>query len=232
MGVYTRPNIVTNGLILNLDALNKKSYPGSGTIWNNLSSTTISGSLFNNPTLTTDAGNSLSFSSAASQYGTVVNPGDLSNWTAETFVKFNSSYSTKVSMVIGGQYNGSNKLNFTIGTNNAPINYNIAVGFFDGAWRSTTGVAYPVGAWVYITGTYDGSVVRQYTNGLQAQTLNYTGTPSSGGELRINRRWDDVVSSGNLFDTNIAVIRVYNRALSAQEVQQNYNALKSRFNLI
>jgi hypothetical protein len=40
-----------------------------------------------------------------------------------------------------------------------------------------------------------------------------------------------LVSSGNLFDTNIAAVRLYNRALTASEVQQNFNAIRGRFGI-
>ena len=228
MGVGYNSRIITNGLVLCLDAGNTKSYSGSGTTWNDLCSVKNNATLFGTPTQTSGY---LSFASASSQYATVSSPGNLSNWTAEVSVRFTSSYSTKVAMVVGGQYNGVNMINFTIGTNNAPTNYNIAVGFFDGAWRSTTGISYALNTWVHITGTYDGSVIRQYTNGVQVDSLNYIGTPSSGGEVRINRRWDDVVTSGNLFDTNISNIKIYNRALTAAEVQQNFNAIRGRFGI-
>ncbi len=231
MGRYHSPQIVTSGLVFCLDAGNNKSYVGTGVTWRDLSSTKNNGTLTGSPTYSSTSGGYLSFASASSQYATATNLGSLSTWTAEAFVRFTSSYSTKVSMVIGNQYNGASSLNFSIGTNNAPINYNIAVGFFDGAWHNTTGVAYAQNTWVHITGTYDGSVIRQYTNGTQVDSLNYAGTPTSGGEIRINRRWDDVVSSSNLFDTNIAAVRVYNRALTAAEVQQNYNTLKGRYGI-
>ena len=202
-----------------------------GTTLTDLSLTKNNATLTNTPTFSNTNGGYLSFSSASSQYGTASNLGSLTRWTVETFVRFTSSYGTKVAMVVGNQYNGSASLNFTIGTNNAPTNYNIAVGFFDGAWRSTTGINYALNTWHHIVGTYDGTTIRQYTNGTQVDSLNYTGTPSSGGEVRINRRWDDVVSSGNMFDSNIATVRIYNRALTAAEVQQNYLATKSRFGL-
>lgn len=222
------PKIVTNGLVLYLDAANTKSYTSGSATWRDVSRSASSSSLSGTPTYSS---NYLGFASANSQYATAPSPGDLPNWTAEAFVRFTSAYSTKVAMVVGGQYNGSNKLNFTIGTNNAPTNYNIAVGFFDGTWHSTTGIAYALNTWVHITGTYDGTTIRQYTNGVQVDSLAYTGTPSSGGEIRINRRWDDIVSSGNLFDTNIGIVKVYNRALSATEVLQNYNATRNRYGL-
>jgi Concanavalin A-like lectin/glucanases superfamily len=231
MAINYNPRIVTDGLIFALDAGNTKSYPGSGSTWTDRSLSRNNATLLNTPSFNSSNGGHLSFASASSQYATATNPGNLSTWTAEAMVRFTSSYSTKVAMVIGNQYNGASSLNFTIGTNNAPINFNIAVGFFDGAWRSTTGINYALNTWVHITGTYDGSVIRQYTNGVQVDSLNYVGTPTSGGEIRINRRWDDVVSSGNLFDSNIAAVRVYNRALTAAEVSQNFNALRGRFGI-
>lgn len=231
MATNYNPCIITSGLIFALDAGNTKSYVGSGTTWTDLSlrknTTTLSGT----PSYSSTNGGYLSFASASSQYATATNPGSLTNWTVETMVRFTSSFNGKVAMVIGGQYDGVSNLNFTIGTNNAPTNYNIAVGFFNGAWRSTTGVNYALNTWVHITGTYDGSTVRQYTNGVQVDSLVYSGTPASGGEIRINRRWDDVVSSSNLFDSNIAVARIYNRALTVAEVSQNFNALRGRFGI-
>lgn len=231
MGLNHSPRIVTDGLVMCLDAANVKSYPGSGSSWSSAANSAYTTTLFNSPAFSNTNSGYISFSSASSQYATSATPGDLSRWTIEAFVRFTSSYSTKVATVICGQYNGSNKLNFSMGTNNAPTNYNIAIGFFDGSWHNTTGVNYALNTWFHIVGTYDGSTIRQYTNGNLVDSLNYTGTPSSGGEVRINRRWDDIVSSGNLLDTNIAKIQLYNRALSLDEIRQNFNASRGRFGI-
>jgi hypothetical protein len=201
------------------------------TTWTDRSLSKNNATLSNIPTYSSTDGGYLSFDSASSQYATASNPGSLTRWTAEAMVRFTSSYGTKVAMVVGGQYDGVSNLNFTLGTNNAPTNYNIAVGFFNGAWRSTTGINYALNTWHHIVGTYDGSTIRQYTNGVEVDSLVYSGTPASGGEIRINRRWDDVVSSSNLFDSNIAEVKVYNRALTAAEVSQNFNALRGRFGI-
>ena len=231
MGSHYNSRGVTNGLVFCLDAANIKSYPKSGSTWSNFITGTNNATLQNSPTYNTANGGYIAFSSSSSQYANAATLGSLTRWTVEVAVRFTASYSTKVAMVVGGQYDLSSNLNFTIGTNNAPINYNIAVGFFNGAWRSTTGVAYAQNQWVHITGTYDGSTVRQYTNGTQVDSLSYTGTPASGGEVRINRRWDDVVSSGNLFDTNIGIIRIYNRSLTAAEVRQNFSNIRGRYGI-
>lgn len=231
MSIFYNPKTITDGLVLCLDAANRKSYPGSGSTWTNRSGLSNNGTLVNTPTFSSENRGYLSFASASSQYATATNLGSLSRWTVETVVRFTAAYNTKVAMVVGNQYNGASSLNFSIGTNNSPTNFNIAVGFFDGTWHNTTGIAYDQNTWFHITGTYDGSTIRQYTNGTQVDSLNYIGTPTSGGEIRINRRWDDVVSSSNLFDSNIPMVRIYNRALTASEISQNFNALRGRYGI-
>lgn len=230
MSLFHSPRITTSGLIFCVDAANTKSYTGSGSTWTDLSTVKNNSTLFATPTFNSANAGYLSFASASSQYATATDQGNLSTWTCEAFVRFTSVYSTKVSSIVCNQFNGSN-LNFSIGTNNAPNNYNISVGFFNGAWRTTTGVLLAQNTWFHVVGSYDGTTIRQYTNGSQVDSLNYTGTSSSGGEIRINRRWDDVVSSGNLLDTNISLVRIYNRALLLSEIQQNFNATCSRFGI-
>jgi hypothetical protein len=122
------------------------------------------------------------------------------------------------------------KLNFSIGTNNAPVNLNLSVGFYDGTWRATTGVVPQVGVWYQVVGTYDGSVVRQYVNGVASGgTVNYVGTPESGGEVRLMRRWDSALTSGNLTDGDLAIVKIYNGPISAEEVLNSYNTTYTRF---
>lgn len=223
-------NITTNGLIFSVDAGFTTSYYTSGSTWNDISLSGATATLYNTPSFSGSSGGFLRFSKSSSQYATSTNIGNLSNWTAEAWVRFNSSLTNQVAMVIGNQYNGSNAINFTIGTNGAPTSYNIQSGFFDGTWRNTTGFTPSLDTWYHIVGTYDGSTIRQYVNGnASGGTLNYVGTPTSGGEIRMMRRWDDAVSSGNLFDGDLAIVRIYNRAITSGEVLQNYNAQVSRF---
>ena len=225
-------SIVTNGLVLSLDAGFVTSYYTSGSTWIDISLSGSTGTLSNSPSYFDTSGGYLRFSKNSLQYGTVPNIGSKSNWTVETWVRFNSSLNGQVAMVLGNQYNGSNAINFTIGTNGAPGSYNIQAGFFDGGWRNTTGFAPSLNTWYQIVGTYDGSTIRQYVNGsVSGGTLNYVGTPVSGGEIRIMRRWDSTVNSTDLFDGDLAIGRIYNRALTATEVSTNFNAQKSRFGL-
>jgi hypothetical protein len=61
--------------------------------------------------------------------------------------------------------------------------------------------------------------------------LSYTGTPQSGGEIRIARRWDSPLTSSNMMPADIGVIKIYSRALSGSEVTENFEALRDRYGL-
>jgi hypothetical protein len=126
----------------------------------------------------------------------------------------------------------NDKLNFSIGTNNAPVNLNLSVGFYDGDWHTTTGIVPQVGVWYQVVGTYDGSVVRQYVNGVASGgTVNYVGTPESGGEVRLMRRWDETNISTNLVDGDLSIVKIYNLALNSGEISTNFDENKNRFGL-
>lgn len=223
-------SITTNGLVFSVDAGFSPSYYTSGSVWTDISLSGSTTTLFNNPTYSGSSGGYLTFSKSSSQYATCPNIGSKPNWTCEVWVRFNSSLTNQVSSVVTNQYNLASSLNFSIGTNNSPSSYNLVVGFFDGAWRNTTGFAPALNTWYQVVGTYDGSVLTQYVNGTPSGgTLNYVGTPSSGGEIRLMRRWDSTVSSTNLIDGDLAIVRIYNRSLNSEEVLNNYNAQSTRF---
>lgn len=226
-------SITSNGLIINLDAKFYPSYPISGLTWSNIGTTTSSPNaiLQGSPSPTIDeSGLSIVFSDSNSNYANMTTPGNLSTWTCEVWFYLTKALTGKVTSIICGAYDATSKLNFTIGTNNAPTNTNLAVGFFDGSWHSTTGFIPDINTWYQVVGTYDGTTLRQYVDGVaNGGTLAYTGTPQSGGEIRLMRRWDSPISSSNLVDGKLAIARVYNRALSDSEILTNYNAQSSRF---
>jgi hypothetical protein len=72
--------------------------------------------------------------------------------------------------------------------------------------------------------------VRQYVNGVASGgTVNYVGTPESGGEVRLMRRWDFPEIASNFVDGDLAIVKIYNKAISGSEVLQNYNDNYTRF---
>lgn len=226
------PKVVTSGLIYNLDAANAKSYVSGASTWNDLTPTARNASFVTKAPSYQVIG-SLDFKDTDFGYAdTNYNFGSLRNWTVEAWARIGASLTGKVTTIVTNQYNLSTDLNFSLGTNNAPSSYNLVVGFFNGAWRNTTGHTPPLNTWFQIVGSYDGNTVRQYYNGAVTSSLSYTGTSSTGGTVRIAARWDDLTqTTQNYFSGSIAAVRIYNRTLSDIEVLQNYNALKGRFNL-
>lgn len=235
---FTGAPIIDNSLKFWLDAGQNTSYSGTGTTWTDISSSGANATLFGAPTYSsTNYGGAFTFVPASSQYATTsTNLGNMSTWTIEAAFKVSANLTNQVTTILTNIYNGASSLNFSMGTNNAGVvpgaaQWNICVGFFDGSWRNTTGFAPVLNTWYHVVGTYNGSTIVQYLNGVQNSTLNYSGTPTSGGAIRIARRWDDVVTSTNLFPGDISVIKIYNRALSLDEVTSNYNALRNRYGI-
>ena len=224
------PSALPSNLLIYLDSGNLLSYPTTGSTWTDLAGGNNNATLFNSPTYSSNYSGILSFDDASLEYGTIPNIGDLTNWTVEVWFRLTTALTGKVTSIVSNQFNLVNRLNFSIGTNNAPTNYNLAVGYFNGAWRTTTGFVPQTNVWYQVVGTYDGSTVRQYVNGsASGGTLNYVGTSQSGGEVRLMRRWDETLSSGNLVDGDLAIVRIYNSALSGSQILQNYNDTYTRF---
>jgi len=225
--MYTGANIITSGLVLALDAASKNSYPGSGTVWTDLSGNGYNGTLTNSPTFDSGNGGSIVFD-GTNDYVNCGTPLTFTDsFTINFYFKTTATGSTKVIM---GMYNGSggdwwigladftpNRINFSFGSpTKADISSTNAVN--NGAWYNAT--------CVYNKST---NSTLLYINGV----LNSTGSvpttiTQAGGNLMIGTFGS---SLGFYFPGNIANTQIYNRALSAAEISQNYNATKSRFNL-
>jgi hypothetical protein len=95
--------------------------------------------------------------------------------------------------------------------------------FVGGANRVVEGTAAQAPAanvWTHVAGTYDGTTLRLYINGVQVASVNRTGPiATSTGPLRIggNSLW------GEFFQGRIDEVRVYNRALTPAEIQTDMN---------
>jgi len=210
--------------ILYLDAM---GYSGSGTTW-----TAEDGSnatLVNTPTYVAPAPTYFSFDATASEKATVPDLGDLSVWTIEAWFRVTSSLSNSITAVVCNEYNLVDRLNFSMGNNQAPGSRNICVGFYDGTWRTTTGFAPTLDTWYHCVGTYDGSTIKQYVDAVLDTQLSYSGTPQSGGEVRIAARWDSQVAPGDFFPGDIGLIRIWDQALTASQVQDLYDENADRF---
>lgn len=218
-------NPITAGLQLYLDAQN---YTGSGTTWT--AQVGSDATLYNTPTYTASSPTYFNFVPASFQWSSAPDLGNLNNWTVEAWFRTSAAdLSSYVTAVVCNEWNYSTSLNYCLGTMGNTTN--ISAGFFDGNWHNTSGFRPAANTWYQSVGTYNGSTITQYVNGASQSTLSYTGTPTSGGAVRIASRWDDQSQLIDYFPGDIAIIKIYNTALSSADVLQNFNATRLRFGI-
>lgn len=230
MSVYAGPNVVESGLVLALDIGNTKSYPGSGSTLTDLSNG-LAGTTFNTPTYSaTDARGSFYFDAATSEYvdfGSIFDNTFSAGITMQAWIKV-ASYSVlqrifTVSTAAGTNYQYFLQTSTTSGF----------IQFGTSTTAYTSGLtAVGTGTWVNIAATcnYGASSIKIYLNGID-DTGTATGTPAytaDVGAFYISKYTGGVGGYGTF---NFSNGFVYNRALSAQEVLQNFNALRGRFSL-
>ncbi len=236
--IFGAPSIITNGLILNLDAANNKSYPGTGTAWRDLSGNNNTGTLTNSPTFSRDGGGSIVFNGTNQNIDcgntSLGIPAGTTQISLETWVYPTSftSYRGIISRIGGTSPFGGWMLNVNSDSGNK-FDFSVNV---SGTWRTwvTSGGTFStpltINTWYHLVGIYNGSVIALYLNGALINQFSAVGTIQYAGSLS-NLLIGQNGGGASYFPGRIAVAKVYNRALSSSEVQQNYNALKSRFNL-
>lgn len=232
------PPIVTDGLMLYLDAANKQSYPGTGTVWNDLSGNGNDGTLVNGPTFANTNGGSLVFD-GVNDY--VTNIGTLSTFS---FIQ-NTGIFTICAWV---RLIDLSAPSYFLGNNDGTTSYK---GFYFGyqgnggvLWLSIT---YGVGGqttldlqrtnfflnnnWTFVTAVGNGTTCQFYRNGQTFSTSRTFGAFSTGDSTRTLDLGRINNYNSSYWEGNISQTQIYNRALSPQEITQNYNSTKSRFNL-
>lgn len=241
MGVVGGPDpIVTNGLVLYLDAANSKSYPGSGTTWIDLIGTNNalfegSGGANNTPQFQNTNLGVLNFDGVDDKI--IIAPS-----TFTTFNEISISMWVKVLSNDGGyncffsSRNGATAHDYSTGINIDQTNSTSTSWAFvsvEGAGRiggasnqMTTSVDF--GEWAHLGVTKSTSNIEVYING-QAQNSRSRSNVSMGLQyISIGSRYYSSGYRGYL-NADISNIQLYNRVLTPAEVTQNYNALKDRF---
>lgn len=226
------PDIIEDGLVLALDAANTKSYPGSGTTWYDLSGNGLNGSFVNSITYSNDFNGTLLFDGVNERVNVTASSliqNLTTNFTFQAYVRFNTS---------GGQYGiftkGSTFTDgWTVYVRQGPqfslIGYNES-NVSSGLLASTPSGGISTNTWYQITYTYDNSIVRSYINGIQSSTESYSETFDNTGTSPYIGLGSSL-GSPKYWPGNISSVSLYNRALTASEVLQNYNATKGRFGL-
>ena len=225
MSVSGGPDIVENGLVLCLDAGNTKSYPGSGTVWTDLSRNGNNGTLTNGPTFSSADGGSIVFDGAndhilmadnnAFDFGT----GDFA---VELWAYFNTLSGAPTLFLFRNYYTGNNGFLFYITAAGALSVYTTGT-FSEGA------ASVGINRWQHFVFTRISGTSYLYNNAALRDSRSFT--------LNVSVNNSVVIGFDTQFNTDplsgkVASARIYSgKGLTASQVLQNYNATKGRFRL-
>ena len=215
--------VVTTGLQLYLDAGNASSYPGSGTTWTDLSGNNLTGTLTNGPTYSATNGGSIVFD-GTNDYVQCLGSLTVTAATFVTWIKRNGSQ---------GQYDG---ILFSRGTNTTGMNFQTSnqLGYHwndaGNTYNWQSGLTIPDATWCMIAVSVTSTAATAYlcqTGGTTTATNTVNHASSLLNDIKIAQ--DD--AGNRFFNGNIAIAQLYNIALSAAQVSQNFEADRGRFGI-
>jgi hypothetical protein len=234
--------MVTDGLVLYLNAADRNSYVSGSSVWRDLGGNNISGSLINGPSFSSVNGGSIVFD-GVDDYAQISNNSAINfgsgGFTIECVFKPNSTQLggnfpavinkstgdfTSPALGVTGWIlfwrTSSNIYQFSLGDSSSTVN---TVNFptsinNDNTWRNIS-VTIPSGSNL-INGYYNGVLVASTTRTLTGST-----------DINVNLTIGTWREFGRELNVELSIAKIYNRALSAQEILQNYNATKTRFGL-
>jgi hypothetical protein len=222
------PTMVTDGLVLCLDAANGRSYPGSGTAWSDLSGNGNNGTLTNGPTYS--ANNLGYFQFATDDYITMPNNTSLDTQTpsVEVWIKTNA-------LAQNGFWFEKGAVNTQYSLFQEGVTIVWRQRYSDGVLRSltvNTSNYLTTTSWFQIVGTFVSGAKKLYINTNLANSNTQTGvlaTNSNG--MSIGAYGGTTAAKSYYYNGNLAICRVYNKVLTPAEIQQNFNATRGRFGI-
>ena len=228
MGLFHSPRIVTDGLTLALDAGNIKSYPYSGTTWTDLGGKGNNGTLTNGPTFSLDNGGAFEFD-GTNDYVDISGSITVSAATFLAWIRLDDlSQTSYTGIVFSRNPSGSiSGMNFYAATENIGYHWNDASNTY--SWDS--GLTIPNQEWCMVALTVSSSVATAYlfrSSGMTSATNSVSHGSTTLDAIKVGAD----VPTNRYLDGRISVAMVYNKALTASEVAQNYNAIKSRYSSV
>ena len=223
-------SIVTDGLVFYVDAANDNSYPGSGTTWTDLIGGN-NGTLTNGPTFGSGNGGSIVFDGVND---TVEGTGLSNGGGASTAQSYNFWFKVDTLDVSGlaqGLFYWTEFEGVSVLDGTGELFIQTAGDNSIGDFATTPTVS--ANTWCNVVFNFNqGASYECYVNSVSfgsVATSDTSGEPASSQKWVIGSRVVTDSASSDYTNGNIAIVQAYNRALSATEVLQNYNALKNRF---
>ena len=233
LGMLVKPsNYITDGLVLRLDPANIKSYPGTGTTWNGVNTSSFPFTL-NLPTFIRkgffdfDGVNDFAVRTNTAQLKpttaiTLEQWLNADNWNAGT----STSYKASLSCTQGGGYSH----NIWSGSFKSYI-------YAGGSYRILTADVSNLEGWHHFITSFDGRYAHLFVDGELKNTVdigtsgNTISYASNGIFVGAEAESSNTTPEGFYWDGQIGITSIYNRALTASEISQNYSATKPLYEL-
>lgn len=217
-GRYSRPNIVTDGLILNLDAGNTSSYSGSGTTWTDLSPKGYTATL-SNCTFSSNSGGGIIFNGTTG----------YADLNTTTLLAGATPFTIECMLTTTGTTNGAILTNYSTSYPTDTLWFAARYGLWiNGGYPYFPGAPIALGNYI-ISATRDASGnTKLYQNGALVASSTSTASISSNQNWRIGQ---DVSPGGEQLTGTIYTLKAYNIALSTDQIWQNFNAQRDRLGL-
>lgn len=229
MSLHHNPRIVTSGLVLQLDAADRNSYASGSSVWRDLSGNGNNGTLVNGPTFSSVNGGAIvldGIDDSCTVPNQTFNLDTSSSFTIEVVFKRNSSTPQSARAL------------YRMGSGTSSTDARI-VFYFDDNGNGRMVVNYYVLGGLDRYVTLDSQLLNtnfhhsvQVVNKSTLQMTGYfDGVNKGGGTITNSSTSTTTLTIGGTVNASVALLRVYNRALSQQEILQNYSATKTRFGL-
>ena len=215
--------VESSGLVLYLDAASSTSYPGSGTIWYDLSGNSNNVTMQNSGSISYTSTGGAYFTTGSNGYfskaSTTGVPTGNSNYTLSAWVQLASWPGSGGIIGIGSAWGTSNAVN-ALRTNGTNSYYN----YWWGNDLLATSSLSPATQWFNVVAKFDGTTRSVLVNGSQISA----DTPS-GHNVTTSTLVIAVTNTNEYLNGNIGQALIYNRALSLAEIQSNYNSIRTRY---
>ena len=233
--VSAPPNLVDGGeinfnnQIFNIDPGNSASYNRSTGAISDISGTKKTVLVPNGATYSNDFSGVLTFASASSQYMSARAFTQYNTWTIETWIRLDAAPAEGF-CPLSSEYNPTN-ISFALCVDSVRTFY---AGFHNGNWTyKRSNEVIPIGTWTHLIGTFNGSEINVYINGVQIgvrdSSVSAGTTPPQPSTDRIFMNKYFATAVGTPPSATYGAIRMYSVGFTQADVSKNYNATKDRF---
>lgn len=224
MGAYGGPDIITDGLVFLVDAASERSYPGSGNTWYDLSGNNYDLTLTNGP-VWNSAGY---FDNDVDSYFTGAGGSNIPTgndpYTMVVWARQNNSWGNSDGFISIGGFGVNNGSNALRTLSNSVGQFHHYWWYTDLSLTSNAG-SLALGEWFQVAVSFDGTTRRIWVNGISRAS----DTPGAVHNVTSSTIQVSKTVNSEYQEGDMAIACIYDRALTSDEMLQNFNAQKNRF---